>query len=140
MNQLRKSKNILEILLVIGLILIIPLFFSIRTAANSQTVPNTAMPLPPTVVNALENSNALKPKQPPACTFPLAQTTMAESVPEKYVFSEPQVVITPEANDSIVEIVGWLPDSQRVLLIQNFADTIKQNIELFDTQTGNIQL
>lgn len=139
-KQEQKRKGLFEALLVIGLILIIPLFFAIKTRANPQAVPNTAAPVLPTAANAPEASNAPAPKQPPACTFPLAQTTMEESTPEEYTFSEPQVVLTPEANDSIAEIVGWLPDSQRVLLVQNFDDTTKQNIELFDPKTGSIQL
>jgi Tol biopolymer transport system component len=146
MKKNLNTKGTLEILLVIGVIMIIPLFFVMRTAAEQNAAPNTLpptvviAPLLPTVANAPEDNNAMKPKQPPACTFPLAGTTTEESTPEEYTFSEPQVVITPEANDSHAEIVDWLPDSQRVLLIQNFSDTIKQNIELFDPQTGSIQL
>jgi len=138
MNKLRKSKNISEILFVVGLILIIPLFFAMKTAANSQVASNATVL--PTVVNAPEDSSALKPKQPPACTFPLAHTTTVEAVPEEYSFSEPQVVYTPAANDANVEIVEWLPDNQRVLVVQNIKGVNQQTIELFNPETGERQV
>jgi hypothetical protein len=100
----RKIKGILETLLIVGLILIIPLFFVMRSAAEQNAAPNTPVPLPPTAANAPEDGNAMKPKQPPACTFPLAETTTEESMPEEYTFSEPQVVLTA-AEGNIYHIV-----------------------------------
>ena len=144
MNRLHKSKNILEVLLVIGLILIIPLFFALKTKANAPAVsiPNAAVPLIPTVANAPSDSNALEPKQPPACTFPLAQTTTAETTPEEYTFSEPQVVLTD--SDNLYDIVEWLPDNQWVLLTQDlYKDKnkiLQQSIELYNPQTGGTQV
>ena len=41
MKKTRKSNGTLETLLVVGLILIIPLFFVIRTAAERNAVQNT---------------------------------------------------------------------------------------------------
>lgn len=152
-----KAKGTLELLLIIGIILIIPLFFVVRSQARPQSLDATptvmmewatttpagaggGMKATPSAPLPTEEPLTAQGVQPLACTFPLAQTITEESTPENYTFSEPRVVITPEANDSIAEIVDWLPDSQRVLLVQNFDDTTKQNIELFNPQTGHIQL
>ncbi|MBI5297052.1 MAG: hypothetical protein HY869_16360 [Chloroflexi bacterium] len=144
MKKTRKSNGTLETLLVIGLILIIPLFFVIRTAAEQNAAQNTPVPSQPmevntpalpTAANTAEDS-AMKPQQPPACTFPLAQTTTEESTSQKYTFFNPQVVYTPNPNDSDVEIVDWLPDNQQVLIVQNIKGVPQQKIELFDSETG----
>ena len=138
MKKSSKVKGVLEVLLVIGLILIIPLFFAIKTAADKQAAQNTPLPLTPTAIATLVN-NATSAKQPPACTFPLAQTTTEESVPEEYSFSEPQVVLTA-VQDNSYNIVDWLPDNQRVLITRDFRDNNQQNIELFNPQTGTVQV
>jgi dipeptidyl aminopeptidase/acylaminoacyl peptidase len=135
MKRLRNKKGLLEALVVIGLILLIPLFFTMRTTAEQ----NAAPPLP-TVANAPADSNALAPKQPPACTFPLAQTTTAETPPENYTFSEPQVVLTAGSDDATISVIEWLPDNQRVLITQEFRSNAEQNIELFNPQTGEKQV
>jgi hypothetical protein len=144
MKKTRKSNGTLETLLVIGLILIIPLFFVIRTAAEQNTAQNTPVPSLPTAANVpalpttanTEEDSAMKPQQPPACDFPLTQTTTEESTPEEYTFSEPQVVYTPAPDDSSVGIVGWLPNNQQVLVVQDIKGVNKQTIELFDPTTG----
>jgi len=150
MKKTRNTKGILEALLVVGLILIIPLFFVFRTKANAPAAPNTAVPagMPvPTAANAPEESNALKPKQPPACTFPLAQTTTAELTPEEYTFSEPQVVLTaPEGNP--LNVSQWLPDNQQVLVTEELDDQYidnnntvpQQSISLYNVETGESKL
>jgi dipeptidyl aminopeptidase/acylaminoacyl peptidase len=143
MKKTRKSNGTLETLLVIGLILIIPLFFVIRTAAEQNAALNTPAPSLPTAANApalptaanTEEDSAMKPKQPPACTFPLAETTMEDSTPENYTFSGPQVIYTPNPDDSNVEIVEWLPDNRQVLIVQNIKGVPQQRIELFDSET-----
>jgi hypothetical protein len=148
MKKKLNTKGTLEALLVIGLILIIPLFFVMRTAAEQNAaqnaLPSTAVIAPslPTAANAPEESSALAPKQPPACTFPLAQITTAESTPEKYTFSEPQVVLN--ANHNLYNIVEWLPDNQQVLITQDLYNTrkneadhmLRQSIELYNPETG----
>src|SRR5215216_1142776 len=98
MKQRRNIKGTLEALIIIVLILIIPLFFALKTKATPavSSIPNTAVPVIPTVAHAPEEGNTLAPKQPPACTFPLAEITTEESTPEEYTFSEPQVVLTDE--------------------------------------------
>jgi len=141
MNKTSKVKGALEVLLVIGLILIIPLFFAIKTAADKQAAQNTVTPTilpatPPSTPAALRAAA----QQPPPCTFPLAQTTTVESTPEEYVFSEPQVVLTAGAGDATIVIVEWLPDNQRVLITQEFRGNSQQNIELFNPQTGERQV
>ncbi len=73
MKKTRNTKGTLETLLVIGLILIIPLFFVIRTAAVQNTAPNTPAPSLPTVANAptlstaanTEEDSAMKPNNRP---------------------------------------------------------------------------
>ena len=152
MKKLSNTKGTLEALLVIGLILIIPLFFVMRSAAEQNAAPNTPAPIAPTAVNAPalptaanapEDSNAMKPKQPPACTFPLAQTTTAETTPEEYTFSEPQVVMTSRYQTTIIE---WLPDNQNALimpmedhLFDGFTGYL-QTIELFNPETQATQI
>jgi len=154
MKQLRNTKGTLEALLVVGLILIIPLFFVIRSAAEQNAVPMARTPLPPTVVNApalptaanAPEDNAMKPKQPPACTFPLAQTTTAETTPENYTFSEPQVVLTaPERN--LYHIAEWLPDNQQVLMTEELhstssqvGDGLQEAISLYNPETGEVKV
>jgi len=140
MNKTSKVKGALEVLLVIGLILIIPLFFVIKTAAEKQQAQNTPTPLTPTIVATPVVNAVSTAKQPPQCTFPLAQTTTAESTPENYTFSAPETVYTPAANDGSVEIVEWLPDNQRVLVAQNIQGSNQQSIELFTPATGERQV
>jgi WD40 repeat protein len=146
MKKKLNTKGALEALLVIGLILIIPLFFVMRTAAEQSAAPNTLpptaviAPLLPTAANAPEDNNAMKPKQPPACTFPLADISAPESMTEEYTFSEPQVVL----NDSY-NLVEWLPDNQQ-LLMTDFSDQIEMGkprteiIELYNSATGEIKV
>jgi len=140
-------KGILELLLVIGIILLIPLFFAVRTAANSQPAPLTPTTSAPITASASEESAAVKPQQPPACTFPLAEIKVEESKPEEYVFSEPQVVLTaPKGN--LYGIVEWLPDSQQVLITENLRNNFvennnnspQQSISLYNPDTGEIKV
>ena len=133
MNKTSKVKGALEVLVVIGLILVIPLFFAIKTTAEMQEAKNTPMPLTPTAMATFESNAVTTAKQPPQCTFPLAQTTAAESVSETYTFSEPQVVLTDERQPDIIE---WLPDNQNVLIMPSqFIDLgmngYRQTIELW---------
>lgn len=119
-----KAKAAIETIMVIAAILLIPLFFAIRTAAN-----------PPAAANA-PSSSTTSTKEPPACGFPLAQTITSEPVPENYTFSEPTIVSEPAPNDSEVQIVGWLPDDQRVLVVQNAKGSLQQTIGLINAETG----
>jgi len=137
MNKKSKIRNIFEVLLVIGLILLIPLFFVVKGGADNPSDPDTEAPL--AALSSADNSDT-KPvvvaKQPPACTFPLEEITVEESTPEEYTFSEPQVVYPPHSSDSDVEIVEWLPDNQQVLIVQNIKGVPQQTIELFNSETG----
>ncbi len=139
---MKPSRKVLEALLVIGLILLIPLFFTVRTMANRQAGQNTPAPVMPTTVNAPGEGESQRPKQPSACTFPLAQTTTEESTPEEYTFSEPKIVLSHP--DNLYDIVEWLPDNQRVLMTQEIRDNssviIQQSIELYNPQTGETQV
>ena len=114
MKKTSKVKGALEVLVVIGLILVIPLFFAIKTAADRQEAKNTPVPPAPTASEVPEASFVTTAQQPPQCTFPLAQTTTAESTPEEYTFSEPQVALTDERQPDIIE---WLPDNRNVLIM-----------------------
>ena len=134
MKKTSKSNGTLETLLVIGLILVIPLFFALNTRANTPAISNTIASLPPTISeDAFVENNAPLPKQPPTCNFPLAQITTEESVPPSYTFSEPQIVLT---SSYPIDIVEWLPDNQRVLVTQYIPNANQQSIELFSPQTG----
>ena len=147
MKRSHKVESLLEILFVIGLILIIPLFFAIRSLAGSQAAPTIAAPVVPTAMQDTEPLTTVAAKQPPQCTFPLAQITIAESTPEEYTFSEPQAVLTaPEGN--YYGIVEWLPDNQQVLITEalraNFViqndNYPQQSINLFNPETGEMKV
>jgi hypothetical protein len=110
-------------------------YYTLTAAAAmpSVTPPPSVTPLPPSAISSL---------QPPQCTFPLAQTTDAEPMSEKYTFSEPQVVLTDELQP---DIVGWLPDNQNVLimrlkLIDLGMNGYQQTIELFNPETKEVQV
>jgi hypothetical protein len=117
----------------------------IRTAAEQNAAQNTPTPSQPTEANApalpaavnTEEDSAMKPKQPPACTFPLAEIKAEESIPEEYTFSEPKVVLTaPQGN--IYHIAEWLPDNQQILMteeIGNSSDSL-ESIVLYNPVTG----
>jgi hypothetical protein len=154
MKKTRQSNGTLEALLVIGLILIIPLFFVIRTAAEQNAAQNTPAPAQPTEANApalptpanTEEDSAMKPKQPPACTFPLAEITAPEATPEEYTFSEPKVVLTaPKGN--IYTIAEWLPDNQQVLITEQLRNAVlgndtnlQEKISLYNPETGELKV
>jgi hypothetical protein len=172
---MKQSRKVSGILLSIGLILILSLFFVniIKTNPNSQIAGNIANPVksPSPAVSPFPSAVVMKPSPtppdfpthvaetltampptiaptptatstlaPPACTFPLAQTTTAESMIEEYTFSEPQVVLTaPQGN--IYNIAEWLPDSQRVLITEELRNNPKglDSIELYNPETGEVE-
>jgi hypothetical protein len=136
-------KGVLELLLVIGIILLIPLFFAVRTSANSQPASRTPTTAAPVTASASEESAAIKPQRPPACTFPLAQISTKESQPEEYTFSEPQVVLTaPEGNP--LNVAQWLPDNQQILVTEVLynqwkggdPNDIQESISIYNPETG----
>lgn len=144
MKLSNKTKATLETILVIGLILIIPLFFAINSGANETETQAGISPIPPTVaVNAPEDSDAVKPQQPPACTFPLAEITAPESTPEEYIFSEPQVVLTAPSGNPY-DVVEWLPNNQQVLITEGLINAMEsgsnkspqQSISLYNPKTN----
>ena len=147
MKRSMKTKSILETLLVIGLILIIPLFFAINSGANEPKTPAEVSPIPPTAaVNAPEDSNTVKPKQPPACTFPLAQITTEEATPEEYIFFEPEVVLTGTEGYYHLNVAQWLPNNQQVLVTEESPNQQESNapndtsISLYNLETGESKL
>ncbi len=96
---------------------------------------------PPTMQITPASPTATSTLQPPTCTFPLSNIKYPESKPEEYTFSEPQVVLTDKFG---IDIIEWLPDSQRVLVTQLISvtgnDAGNENIELFNPETGEIQV
>lgn len=145
MNEPRKLKGLFEILLVIGVILLIPLFFAIRSqAAPTLGVTETASAgasssaaVSPTTIPSTKASFPTRAKQPSACTFPLATTTTVQSKPQEYTFSEPQVVLKADLQPDIVD---WLPDNQNVIimplkLIDLGVNGYQQTIETFNPET-----
>jgi dipeptidyl aminopeptidase/acylaminoacyl peptidase len=139
-------KGILELLLLIGIILLIPLFFAVRTSATSQPASPTQTIAAPVTTSASEESAAVKPQQPPACTFPLAQISTKESQPEEYTFSEPKVVLTaPQGNT--YNLAEWLPDNQQVLITEDLGNVDvgndkpnQQSISLYNPETGETKI
>ncbi len=148
MNRLGKSKGILEILLVIGLILVIPLFFAIRSVANAPAARSTSTAYVPSVSVSQSNPSPSSPnnaKEPPACTFPLANITTTPSAPENYTFSEPKVVLTA-LQGNLYHIAKWLPDNQQVLMTEELGNNVPadqinpENIELLNPVTGDVKV
>lgn|SRR5574341_52478 len=149
-NRPRKSRGIIGVLLIVGLILTIPLFFVIPIYARApvarpigtntpQWTPTPLFTLQPGVnVWRLPPTPYAPGIEPPPCAFPLPQTTTSVSAPENYIFSQPKEPIP--ASDVRVKIVNWLPDNQRVLLVEQPDNTNKENIELLNPQTAEIQL
>ena len=125
----------LYILLTLFLAACGPLAPTPTVTPSATSVPSSTPTLPPTETSMPE------PQQPPACTFPLEQTTMEESMPENYPFSEPRVVLAdPKGN---FEIVEWLPDSQRALIVRTIIENHYeqyQSIELFDPNKIKVQV
>ncbi|HEY9153332.1 MAG TPA: hypothetical protein VIN60_10635 [Anaerolineales bacterium] len=153
-NRSSKLRGVLEILLVIGLILIIPLFFAIKSVANAPAVQGTGTPYARATATSAPQSKPLissspsiqtNAKEPPPCTFPLAQITTSQSTPENYTFSEPKVVLTaPKGN--IYNIAEWLPDNQQVLMTEELGSSVEygkpapESIELYNPETGNTKV
>ena len=96
----------------------------------------------PTQTNTTEATEALPTvfsvSQIPMCTFDqriISSTT--ESMLEAYVFSEPQVILT---HTVAIRIVEWLPNNRQLLIKRQISDqTSREYIEVFNTQTGEIQ-
>jgi len=73
----------------------------------------------------------------PRCTF---AATPASAGPgpslDAYVFSEPRLVLTHTA---AIEIAGWLPDGESLLIARGIAGTPRQTIETFNVRTGEMR-
>jgi len=165
MTKRRTNKReAVQMILLICVILLIPLFFAIRSLAGQQGLEPTPVPTRTVAANApgmtLTSGGAQAPvhvatntlatiaqgKQPPACTFPLAQISEIESKAEFYFFSEPKIVLSHP--DNLYNIVEWLPDNQRVLVTQDQYSTLqtetdkflRQTIELYNPDTGDFQV
>ncbi len=145
----RGSKHLVETLLIIGAILLIPLFFAVRSGAIPLGVRNAAAPRETALAKVpplSPSSPASNPEKPPRCAFPLAKTTEAELAPETYVFSEPQIKLTASGN--LYRIIEWLPDNQQVLMTEDLVTTrelqsdkmLRQSIQLYDPDTGTSQV
>jgi hypothetical protein len=138
MEEVVKNKKIL--LLVFAAILLIPLVIVIWSqagkpaSANTSPVPGSSVPptrmvvnpavatATPTLVLPTAAPGVANGKEPPPCTFPLAQITAAASAPANYTFSEPKVMLTaPKGN--YYHIIQWLPDNQQVLITEDLLNT-----------------
>lgn len=141
MKKLTKFIMMGMVILSVFLIVIIqtnaaPGMSQLRMATNIPQL--TATSLPQTRMPAVLQISTPTGKRPPACTFPLAQTTAGEpGISKEYVFSEPEVVLTA---DSSIGIVEWLPDNQRVLITQNIPGINRQTIAVFNPATGDKQV
>jgi len=159
MNRPPNFKGWLEILLAIAAIIIIPLFFAIRSQAgqtantNIQPVSGTGTPpgvifaspplSTPTVALPTAAPVAANGKEPPPCTFPLVQIKTVASTSENYTFSGPQVALTaPKGN--FYHIIQWIPDNQQVLITEDLLGSYvyqnntvpQQSISLYNAVTG----
>jgi len=159
MKQPRNPKGLFEILGLIGIILLIPLFFTMRSLAGPQTQDATATiqwltntpvgskgPAVFAAATALPSASAAvvaAGKEPPACSFPLAQLATVKPKSAKYTFSQPKIVLTA-AQGNVYRIAEWLPDNRQVLLAENLRNIYvdsndnapQQSISLFNPETG----
>jgi hypothetical protein len=94
--------------------------------------PPTNTPEPPPYV--APSTSTPRPTPLPACQFPGGPPAPSnETSLDDYVFSEPQVVLT---HTSSIDIAGWLPDNQRLLITRHIPGLPRETIETFNVQTG----
>ncbi len=110
------------------------------TPTSVAQTTSTPLPYPPPGSPTPPGSPATPTRVPtpiPPCAFAAAPapTTAGPSL-DAYVFSEPRLVLTHTA---AIEIAGWLPDGERLLITRNFPDTNRQVIETFNVRTGERQ-
>ena len=110
---------------------------------SHTTTPDTLTPIPPikTTTDQPHNTQTRTPgvqgKQPPACSFPLAQITPIESTPANYTISNPTIISTA-GKQVYYTISEWLPDNQQVLMTEwhwKFVDP-QESILLFNPLSG----
>jgi hypothetical protein len=129
-----------------GLPLAQPESFQVKTTAEAAAgvvAPGTPTPAEavfqsplPTPVGPTLTPPPIPPYQPPPCKFEgVAEKPAAPSQIDEFVFSEPKVIFSREAP---IEIVEWLPDSQRLLL--HIRNQTRQSIEVLDTATGQAEV
>ena len=83
--------------------------------------------------------SARPPDAPPFCTFggeAPAETAPAPSILDKFVFSEPTVVLTDEVGS---DILGWLPGSNQLFIVRYHPDRPLRVIETWDAVTSKIR-
>ncbi|PKO22187.1 MAG: hypothetical protein CVU38_10815 [Chloroflexi bacterium HGW-Chloroflexi-1] len=56
---------------------------------------------------------------------------------DKYEFSEPRVVLT---NTAGIDIAGWLPDGNRLLITRSYPKSYRERIETLDIRSGEVQV
>lgn len=147
-NQHRKLFKVLW--LVVGIVVLISTSCLTQTQIHPLAATNTAVPSisPAPSYIPLIAPTAFVPtptmpiaEEPPPCTFPLTQTTTAESSPENYTFSEPQVVLV--APNSGLNLMQWLPDNQRALILREVVENQRaqdDSIEIFNPVTTKLQV
>ena len=136
-------KNLYKFLAALGFVL----FIFVIAIAHPKTTPDVVISKGTTTISGITvtpppftktpsptlTPSSEKPLSP--CTFPLSETVTADeggSDLQRYVFSAPHVVLT---HASAIEIAGWLPDSQQLLITKEIPGTNRQAIEIFDTRT-----
>ncbi len=107
---------------------------------ESPTSSPIAVTMTPSAPNQVANSATVTPTEtlPPLCTFGGEDApATTDSMLDAYVFSEPQVVLTHKV---AIKIIEWLPDNRHLLIKRQISDqTSREYVEIFDTQTGEIQ-
>jgi WD40 repeat protein len=101
------------------------------TASYPEPV-TQAYPIPGYINPTLE----IATKKPPACKF---NSLVSGNQTENYSleFGDPQIVLTEK---STMEIVQWLPESDKVLITLDTPPQVHQLIETFDVKTKQTQL
>jgi Tol biopolymer transport system component len=101
-------------------------------ATNLPRYDSTDTPYPPP-----GTEEASSPEHPSQCQFgPGPTLEVGETSLEDYTFSEPQIVLTSTSGINLVE---WLPDSQKILITNEIPGQNQQTIELFNPQSRERQ-
>ncbi|MGQ9628591.1 MAG: hypothetical protein ACUVV0_17005 [Anaerolineae bacterium] len=77
------------------------------------------------------------PASTPGAEGPEETSTPAALTLDDFVFGEPEVVLT---HTHAIEIAGWLPDSERLLIIRSdYPNSTKEFVDIFNIYTGQLR-
>jgi len=140
--NLVKAILALVTLLAVGVVLV--LLFGSQAGPPATPVaraPHTSPPYPPPASPTLPSPSVIPtasgPTPIPRCAFAAAPVTTVTGISlDKFAFSEPREVLT---HTSAIDIAGWLPDGERILITRRIPNQSRETIETFNVRTGEIR-